>query len=153
MSAISDRIGSLGESYFQVAMLNHKLFRPAFLGEKWPVSDYFVEIEDSEERYFFIVQVKASSTKFTKGRGVSIIVNHEKLRELASYGAPTYMAIVDVNNGKVFLKAAMHVEGFSPRQPIEMNLETSLLLKEDVIDFWKSSGMSDFKEKYQTRFQ
>ena len=152
MRADSNRIGSLGESYFQVAMLNYKMFRPAFLGEKWPVSDYFVEIEDAGERYFFIVQVKATAAKHVAGRGISLLMNHESLSQLASYGAPTYVAIVDVNDGKVFLAGAMNADKFSPRRAMEIDHETSVLLREEVIEFWKSSKMLMHKEKFQTRF-
>lgn len=153
MASGSDYIGNLGETYFCVSMLNHRLFRPAYLGEKWPVSDYFVEIVNSEEQYFFIVQVKSSAAQVGKSSPLPIAINQEKLRRLASYGAPTYLAFVDVNSGNVYLKAAMSVGQYASRKAVIITEMSSIELRDEVIAFWKSSGMSIHKEQFKSAFQ
>jgi hypothetical protein len=69
-----DVLGLRGEALFGALILRSHptkgfLFRPQFLGDKWPVADFIVELEGVEDiRPFFMVQVRATSAGYTSVR-------------------------------------------------------------------------------------
>jgi hypothetical protein len=99
---VSDIIGQRGEAIAYVLLTRvhptrGQLFRPQFLGDKWPFVDYLVALEDAGPLTpFFFVQVKATRKGYTaKERRLKVGVPQGHVRGLASYPAPTYIVGVD----------------------------------------------------------
>ena len=67
-------IGNRGELIFELAITYYAqfqkpLFRPGFLGEKWPTVDYYIELLDvPDAQPFFFVQVKTSTLPILMAR-------------------------------------------------------------------------------------
>lgn len=97
-----NEIGQRGEALF-IALLTKPvgrgrfLFRPQFLGDKWPNVDFIVELlgAGASTPYFF-VQVKTTRNGYTKKEhNLKIQVKRESLIKLANYPAPTYIVGID----------------------------------------------------------
>jgi hypothetical protein len=95
--------GKRAEEIFGVRITQDYFFRARDLGEKWPVSDYYVEVENNDEPLYFIVQVKSSTRGYDTKKNLKIAVTKKKVNQLASYQAPTYVAGVDVEKEVVYL--------------------------------------------------
>jgi hypothetical protein len=99
---VRDAIGSRGENIFSnlISKFHSEhgpIFRPQFLGEKWPLVDFIVELvgEGRTTPYFF-VQVRATRQGLTRvGRRLRVQVAEAEVRQLASYPSPTYIVGVD----------------------------------------------------------
>lgn len=73
MGNISDSIGQRGESIFYVVLTrlygrSTPIFRPQFLGDKWPTVDFIVELTNYSGDIipYFFVQVKTTREGYTK---------------------------------------------------------------------------------------
>jgi hypothetical protein len=106
-----DRIGSHGEFLFQSLIsrmcYNRFFFHPMPMGEKHPTTDLVVElVEPSRIRSVFYVQVKATSRDYSgKGRHkrLKIHLNRSDVEKLKRYPGPTYVAGMDVINGRGYI--------------------------------------------------
>jgi hypothetical protein len=69
---MQDALGQRGEALFTILMTafepgEQPLFRPQFLGDKWPYIDFFVELLGHDDiKPFFFVQVKTTRQGYTK---------------------------------------------------------------------------------------
>jgi hypothetical protein len=94
----TNALGERGESIFRLALTTMHdgwpLFRPASLGEKWPVADFAVELVN-QPGHFFLVQVKATQ-KPVKPREGSLLMGSP---------IPAYLVAVHEPTGKAFLAA------------------------------------------------
>src|SRR5262245_53418898 len=84
---------------------NEPLFRPRFLGDKFPAFDYLVELVGSEA-YFFFVQVKTTRAGYRRGRGarrLRVNVDREDVRQMAASPVPTYVVGIDEPRGRGYL--------------------------------------------------
>ena len=54
--------GERGESIFKTRITQGDLFAIYFLGEKAPIVDFLLEINDKDTPYPFMVQVKSTTT-------------------------------------------------------------------------------------------
>jgi hypothetical protein len=114
--ATRDMIGDRGEAIF-FSLLTKRvtgrnvpakgyLFQPQFLGEKWPLVDYIVELRGIAPavKPFFFVQVKATTLGYTERENrLKVQMNVERVRGLAAYPAPTYLVGIDENMEKGYL--------------------------------------------------
>ena len=81
------------------------IFRPVFLGDKWPTADFLVELE-GEPGMFFLVQVKTSTRGFTSDRARLLIsADQRHLQSLADAPLPTYLVGVDEPGERVYFAA------------------------------------------------
>jgi len=148
----SNDIGDIGEAIFNLVISRYGLFRPSHLGDKWPVSDFYVELKNNDNYLFFIVQVKATAKPMTKGRQLPISATREQIRKLNAYYSPTYLAGVDVIKEKVYLKAinqevTSNIRGIGTE--FEFNEENGKKLYEDVERFWKGSDLDAYKSNFK----
>lgn len=77
---MSNEIGELGETLFNLAISLDYLFRPRHLGEKWPASDFYVELIDSAEIFFLIVKVKDTHSGLNSKGNLKIKVSKKITR-------------------------------------------------------------------------
>lgn len=149
---MSNEIGSLGEGIFNVAITRDYIFRPMHLGEKWPVSDYYVELVGLKETFFFIVQIKATDQGYNAKGNLKVQLPKKKLHQLNSYYCPTYLAGVDNITGDVYMTAVNKnkQKGISSL-PLKFKLDTNNRKKlfDEVCDFWKNSTMKTYKRNFR----
>ena len=143
--------GVLGETIFNVAISRGYLFRPKALGEKWPVSDFYVELIDFAKHYHFFVQVKSSARGLDADGNLPILIDKNKVERLSQYHAPTYVAGVDVVDERVFLMGINKPPHSSiSKLPTTFELvdENLAVLFSEVEGFWDSSGIEAHKSTF-----
>lgn len=149
---MNNEIGDLGEAIFNVEISRDYIFRPRHLGEKWPSSDFYVELVGLKEHFFFIVQVKSTSQGLDKRGNLKVKANKKKLKELNSYYCPTYLAGVDVRTDSVYLiPVNKNKRKDLNKLPTKFKLDTSnrKLLFDDVKTFWENTDLDTYKNTFK----
>jgi hypothetical protein len=142
--------GDIGEIIFKLAISRHYIFRPRELGDKWPVSDCYVELVAPKEKFHFIVQIKSSRQGYSNGR-LKLTAPKKKINQLKNYYAPTYLAGVDVEDERVYLipiNKSVRKNISRLNTSFELTKANLKLLEKDVKDFWKSSGLKAHKTNF-----
>lgn len=149
MHSLSNVIGDRGEKVFELAITDYKnfrrpLFKPGFLGEKWPALDYYVELTGVRgSTPFFFVQVKSTTTGINAHNNtISIQASKAKCDSLFKIPGPTYIVGVHEPERRAFI-LSMHAKVdkgiYSIPIKYELNSENLQRLHEEVIDFWKKA--------------
>lgn len=160
--SLTNDIGERGENIFAVRITQDFIFIPCFMGAKWPAGDFYLEINDEANPYPFIVQTKSTIQGYNKGNGnLKVSVALDKLNNLRNRPLPTYIAGVDENSEKVFIRPAFDPNinyssiptSFFVLDPTNKVLSLSNLkkLKDEIIDFWNNSGMVNYKSNYNSQ--
>ncbi|AUX21487.1 hypothetical protein SOCEGT47_019710 [Sorangium cellulosum] len=148
MPVDKDALGERGESIFRSVITklhgDKPLFRPAFLGEKWPVADFGIELWGHPGK-LFLVQVRATSTA----------VNHKKrlpigvaiARANALYGAPLPSFVVGVHEPSeqpyivtVDIKRTQRISSIPTKFSLQ-NATVRQTLHDEVLAFWNGLGV------------
>jgi hypothetical protein len=143
-----DLVGERGQDFAFLALTEPvgkkaSLFRPRFLGDKYPAIDYIVELVDAPAPFtpFFFVQVKATQTGYTQAGHLRVQVTEDTMRRLIAYPVPTYIIGVDnERRGVSYIVAAL--PGGSthyPSLPTDHRLTGRTLrhLFDEVLGFWQ----------------
>jgi hypothetical protein len=142
-------IGERGQWLFSLFMTNlcgrnDPLFRPRFLGDKYPTFDYIVEVVDRPS-YFFFVQVKGTTQGYTeKERRLRVQVTQDDIDRMVAYPAPTYVVGIDVNEiGVGFLLSVNEPRDNVASLTTQFRIDCGVLeqLRDEVIGFWSSRNM------------
>ncbi len=150
-------IGNRGESIFNVRITQNFLFRPCYLGEKWPAGDHYIEINDEAKPYPFIVQTKTTTAGYHRNGNLKAPVPIGKLSKLMIIPVPTFAAGVDEDKEIVYLCPAYHTVSFPSIPTNRIILDVSnkpqslvnlLKLKDDIINYWENSGIISYKRLY-----
>lgn len=147
-----NEIGELGEGIFNVAISRDLIFRPRHLGEKWPSSDFYVELVGLKEHFFFIVQVKSTTLGLDKKGNLKVKANKKKLHDLNAYYCPTYLAGVDINTEEVYLIAInKNKRKDISNLPTKFKLDNAnrKLLYDDVKKFWENTDIKVYKNAFK----
>lgn len=144
---ISNDIGQRGEALFFVLLTKsfgraNPIFRPQFLGDKWPVVDFIVELVSSEDQtLYFFAQVKTTRERYTRqNHRLKVQVSTDSIQKLASYPAPTYIFGIDEIEEEGFILSAngeslKRISSLPTTYPInKMNQD---LLFDEVCQFWR----------------
>src|SRR5947209_7754694 len=92
-------IGERGERIAAIVLtrfagMQNPLFKPCFLGEKWPAMDLYVELLPPIPkglRPFFFAQVKSTGQGYDEGSGnLKVKLSADDVGRLLSIPAPTY---------------------------------------------------------------
>jgi len=120
------------------------LFKPGFLGEKWPAVDYYVELLGVRNASpFFFAQVKATTAPLqARAMSLPIQVARDKCSSLFKLPGPTYLVGVHEPSKRVFI-LSLHTR---PTQGVyniplrhELTPANLKILHDEVAGFWKSS--------------
>lgn len=142
----SDILGQRGEAIFVSLItdpdaLRGPLFRPQFLGEKWPVVDFIVELVGVQGHTpYFFVQVKTTEAGFTaRERRLKVKVKTASIERLALYPAPAYIVGIDANNEAGYIVSAngehqTAVSSLSTR--FSINAANRVLLWAEINAYW-----------------
>ena len=152
--AVRDDIGTRGEAICFVLLTqfcgyDRPLFRPHFLGDKFPTLDYLVEVVDiGQVTSFFFVQVKTTTQGYAQVRDgqkrLRVQVSRDDMSRLVQYPAPTYIIGIDEREEIGYIVAANEqspnrISSLSTQFPLNcQNLEQ---LRNEVRDFWSQRDM------------
>jgi hypothetical protein len=158
MTNIKDALGQRGEIIFSVLISKfhssgEPLFIPQFLGDKWPLVDFIVELvgAGSTVPYFF-VQVRTTREGYTKkDKRLKVSVPAQKVRLLALHPAPTYIAGIDEINEAGFIVSANgeHLKGMSSMSTaFPINTSNREALWNEVKDYWGKPSTPKFSSGF-----
>lgn len=151
-------IGDRGESIFTSRITEGFLFRVYFLGEKAPIGDFILEINDESTPYECMIQVKSTRTGYNASGNLKAKVSKGKLTKLINRPLPTYVAGVDEIDEKVYICPAYNANSVISSIPTNHILEkgnpvsliTLRVLKEDIVNYWQSINIQNHKTNYNS---
>ncbi len=141
-------LGSEGRPFFLFGLRSGiptvaRFFKPQFLGDKWPLVDYIVELEGSAKKSFCFVQVKATRAGYTKkGNRLKVRVSKKDVQAMAMYPVPTYIVGIDEEGEKGYIISANgenvgSLSSLNTNFPLDLN-NCDTLWKE-VEAYWKTA--------------
>jgi hypothetical protein len=146
-AVLKDVVGKRGEQILMLCLTDYQaysapLFNPGFLGDKWPVVDFYVEVLGSRKRKpFFLAQAKATSRPLEPTH-VCITSKKRDIQGLRKIPGPTYMFAIHEPTKRVFVKA---VHSGTPVRAITRIARANELtpirlkdLRDEVNAFWSS---------------
>ena len=157
--ADNNALGERGESIFKTRITKENLLSIYFLGEKAPIVDFLLEINDKDTPYPFMVQVKSTTTGYNKEGKLKVRVTIEKYKALFERPLPTYIAGVDIKNETVYICSAFSDKKNLKSMDTKYRLKFSSpirtkrvleLLKQDVIDYWNNSNITTYKKSFKS---
>ncbi|MBD1903741.1 hypothetical protein NDI44_28055 [Trichocoleus sp. DQ-A3] len=107
VSQLKDVTGSRGENIVELCLTDYQafsksLFNPAFLGDKWPAIEFFVELNDVPgKRLYFFAQVK-TTTSALHTLHLEISSKRKDIERLLEIPGPTYILGVHEPSSRVF---------------------------------------------------
>lgn len=116
---MSDVLGDRGQSIAMLRLTDLEagapLFRPHFLGDKWPFVDFLVQLEGVGRRAaFFFAQVKATTRGFNDRGRLRVAMSKEQVAGMSAYSIPTYVIGVDERGEDAYIAALRpRASGFS----------------------------------------
>jgi hypothetical protein len=148
----TDSIGVRGEAILTVALTEPVsgkiIFRPSFLGDKWPLADVVVELVDGPTAgAFFMIQSKATTLGYTKNapRRIRAAIKKVHLVGLAKFKIPTYVVGINSVDRRAFLVStigAHHKGASSLICAYEIDEVVLKGLWDEVADFWKTASVT-----------
>ena len=152
--ALSDDIGIRGEAVFVWLMMQdcgrpRPLFRPYFLGEKFPTLDYLVELVDTgPTTQSFFVQVKSTRQGYDRDKHgnlrLKVRVSANDMQRLALYPAPTYIVGIDEPQRRAYIVSAHQTNPTQLRglpTTYSIDCQNLISLWHEVKDFWTQRDM------------
>ncbi len=150
-TVLRDVVGFRGEKKLELCLTNYQpyklpLFKPGFLGDKWPVIDFYVELLGlRKHRLFFLAQSKATAKRLAPNdTHIQISSKRSDVHGLMKLPGPTYMFAVHEPSGRVFVQC---VHARTPIKAItriavanELTPPRLKNLHDEVKSFWKSSA-------------
>ncbi|WP_420129954.1 DUF4365 domain-containing protein [Longimicrobium sp.] len=147
---LRDVIGDRGEMLAELRLTDYSafekpLFRPGFLGDKWPAIDLYVELNSVRgKRPYFFAQVKSTASPLpSESTHLHISSRKRDIERLLRIPGPTYILGVHEPSGRVFIRsvhAGMPVQAVT-RIPVANELTSTNLeaLHREVRDFWAAN--------------
>jgi hypothetical protein len=125
------------------------IFRAALLGEKWPTTDVYVEVNtDVFPRPHFFIQVKTTEKPYlVNPKRLQIRVKRRDETRLLRIPAPTY--VVGVKPGAALLSYKGYIRAVFRRSPTAISsIRTSyplsepnlMRLRDEVVEYWETAG-------------
>jgi hypothetical protein len=147
---LQDVTGFRGEKIVELCLTEYSqfawpLFRPGFLGDKWPAVDFYVELNGIRgRRPFFLIQTKSSAAKLTShADSLRISSTKDDIRRLLEIPGPTYILGVHEPTRRVFAKS-VH-DGVAIRAVTRIQFKHELTsdnlrrLYDEVRDYWRTT--------------
>jgi hypothetical protein len=158
---MSNDIGSRGESIFGMLVSRYFdpfgfLFKPIFLGEKYPTVDFYVDLLSyTDKKGFFFASIKTTTQGYTADKTkLKVYISKEELRELSKFPVPVYIFGIDAIAEKGYFVCANDIDtdknmnGISLKYPIDR--PHIIELWEEVKQFWvANSSIYTFTSKFK----
>jgi hypothetical protein len=156
-----DQIGRLGELVVEIGFsrpvagtYRRRLFRPTFLGDKYPSVDYLVDVinEASETVGFFFAQVRSTMRERRSDARLAIKLDAKRYGRLVELPIPTYLIGVDLVHEAAFIVVAskQRITGVSSISTKYSLAEDSVRsrLYEEVCGFWGHFDKAHFRSEF-----
>lgn len=149
---MQNELGQRGENLFAIIITrfygrNKPIFRPQFLGDKWPTSDFIVELLDTSTTFtpYFFVQVRTTRQGYSKRKRLKVYVSAADMRRLAALPAPTYVVGIDdiMEEGYIISANGEHLKvlnGLSTQYPLNKNTQDKLW--QEITHYWEQMSQS-----------
>jgi len=148
---LRDVTGKRGERIVELRLTDYKafprpLFRPGYLGDKWPCIDFYVELEEIFGRrpYFFVQAKSTTSALGPNSRSVRISTKKKDIAGLLEIPGPTYILGVHEPSQRVFVQS---IHNGTPLKAIsrialkhELTATNLQMLHDEVRRFWGTKG-------------
>lgn len=159
MSSIQNSIGNSGENLAQLRLSKHAVFNVYFLGEKAPVADFMIEVNDEDTPYQALVQVKSTKAqnRYNRNGEMRTPVPDDKLLKLRNRPLPTYVVGADLVDELIHIAPAYQNDGQYPTIPHRLKIDNHNSdndiknlnqLKEDIINYYRSHNIPQHKQIY-----
>jgi hypothetical protein len=144
-------LGDRGEAIFQLALTElvgpnkSPYFRAKQLGEKWPVTDFFCQIE-GKPGYGFLVQAKATLNDIGKSTLPISTISQQKIEKLCKSPMPSYLVAVHEPSQQVYIGVPNSIRSISsvPITYLLHQTATLDLLKQEVEQYWNAQPIQPF---------
>ena len=155
---MQNELGRRGEQLFSVMLTRfygraQPIFRPQFLGDKWPTADFLVELtgDTLTTLPYFFVQVKTTRLGYDVQGRLRIQVTATEMQKLNALPAPTYVIGIDdiMEQGYIICAKRTHVgsiNGLTTAYPL--NERNQNVLWSEVLDFWEQLGTLHFDSHF-----
>ena len=157
----NDNDGSFAE-YFTASIIYsiEGLFKLSFLGDKFKAVDFYITHEHNGIIYPALIQVKSTITKVNKNKNIKIKLVKDNLNLISAYHLPTFAVIIAKNSidpfqSKAYIEAikGVYTNSKSSFNAInELNEQNLLILKDEIVDYWNSSNMTNHKSNFKSLF-
>jgi hypothetical protein len=148
---LRDVTGFRGEKIVELCLTEYSafarpLFRPGFLGDKWPAIDFYVELNGVRgKRPYFLIQSKATSASLnSQATSLRISSTKKDIVRLLQIPGPTYILGVHEPSRRVFAKSVhtgVAARGITRIQLTHELTTTNLRrLYDEVRNYWRSTG-------------
>jgi hypothetical protein len=149
-SELRDVTGFRGEKIVELCLTDYQafprpLFRPGFLGDKWPTIDFYVELKAVRgKRLYFFGQVKATTSKLiASSTNLSVSTKDRDIERLLRIPGPTYILGVHEPSKRVFVRSVhsgIPVKAIT-RIPLAYELTSANLkrLYDEVRNYWSTT--------------
>lgn len=149
---LNDVTGFRGEKMVELCLTDFQafpspLFRPGFLGDKWPAVDFYVELATAQgQGMYFLGQAKSSSKGLSnRARVLSISTKARDIQRLLQIPAPTYIFGVHEPTQRVFARS-VHSGGANTISSIPLthvlNAVNLQQLHDEVVSHWQAQTAS-----------
>lgn len=146
----TNELGHRGEALFTALITKfwerpQPLFRPQFLGDKWPTVDFYVELVGAGNLTpYFFAQIKTTRRGYTTGGRLKVGISSRDLKRMNSYPAPTYLIGIDEVDEIGYIVSAdgewlLDSSSLATEYPI--NETNQDLLWHEVLQFWVKAKM------------
>lgn len=152
-------IGSSGENIAKAILEYFPTFKVVFLGEKFPIVDFYVEIETDDNTYPFLVQVKATTSELTPKKYLRVSVPKGKYVLLHKKPIPTYVGGVHIDSSTLYIVPTVtgkeRLTSIAPTCVLSLDNQERMLenikrIKYDVIAYWDSLKAFEKKKAYKS---
>lgn len=161
MTNEKNKIGKRAENIFAVLIgkfiesKNCHLLIPEFLGDKYPVIDFIVDLNNYDKsKAFFFVSVRATRMGYTKNeKNLKVSFNKKDMDRLKKIPVPTYIAGIEEKEVKGYIMSLQNINSdnissFSTKYPI--NDENIEILWNEITEYWnKSNELTQFKSHFK----
>lgn len=160
MASSTNIVGERGENIFRTRITQYGIFSAYFLGEKAPIEDILLEINDERTPYSCLIQIKSTERGYDTKKQLKVSVPKKKFEALLNRPLPTYVAGVDLNKEIVFITPAFKDSDRTTSMKTNKKLDfsdqittkkTLNELKNDIINYWNSINILNVKSKYNSQ--
>jgi hypothetical protein len=156
---LRDVTGFRGEKIVELRLTDYSsfsepLFRPGFLGDKWPAIDFYVELRATPgQRFYFFAQAKSTRRKMSSGDAFVLVnATRDDVQRLKEVVAPTYIFGVHEPSQRVFISA---VHAGTPKKAVkkipssnELTVANLQRLYDEVQQHWTTTGEKPAKSVF-----
>lgn len=147
---LRDITGYRGEKILELCLTDYTglpepLFRPGFLGDKWPAIDFYIELTTIPgKRPYFFGQVKTTTSQLApESKTLGISTKKEDIEHLLAIPGPTYIFGVHEPTKKVYIRSVhwgVPIKAITSI-PLAYELRSQALqtLHHEVCNYWEGS--------------